>query len=64
MTCRGDEMNEERRYDKKCSVCGYLVPEELYYAAAFDYPCPRCRKSTLSYFVSIDFLEKEAKDYV
>jgi predicted RNA-binding Zn-ribbon protein involved in translation (DUF1610 family) len=57
------EMDKERRYDKKCSVCGYIIPEELYYSAAFDFPCPRCRKCTLSYFVGTDILEdKEHKN--
>lgn len=34
----------------KCPWCGYIIPDELFFQAAYDYPCPRCNQKKLSQF--------------
>lgn len=52
---------EDYKFHHKCKKCGYVIPSTLYFAAAFDYPCPRCGQQQISYFETITLFEENEK---
>lgn len=49
-----DEIKLERKRSCECRECGYLISETLLIMAAHDYPCPRCERSTISQFKTVE----------
>ena len=43
----------------KCQCCGWVILDEAYMMAAYDYDCPKCGVYKLSEFESV-YLEEES----
>jgi Zn finger protein HypA/HybF involved in hydrogenase expression len=47
----------------QCRICGHYITAAAWKSAAFDYPCPRCEKCSISAYASRAELDiKSLKD--